>query len=306
MIDTVFETDRLVVRRWRNSDLTSLMAVYGDREAMKWVGDGQALTQALCAEWLIVTNRNYQKYGYGMFAVELKSESRVVGFCGIVHPGGQEAAECKYAYLRQFWGQGIASEALAGLIDYGVNTHGIRRMIATTAPQNIASHRVLLKSGMARGELRNNEDGSFTQVFEYTAMPTLHGINPDQTTIASENKEAANNVNLTLMSNTVRKALFQFDDAGRLVRLPNKLSIQQMTMWALWTHFAENQKYTEKEVNAIINGFHTFGDQATLRRELVNMKLLGRKSDCSEYWKESHHPSEEVQDFLRAWRAGLR
>jgi len=45
-----------------------------------------------------------------VFAIELKSESRAVGFCGIVHPGGQ-AAECKYAYLRRFWGQGIASEA---------------------------------------------------------------------------------------------------------------------------------------------------------------------------------------------------
>jgi hypothetical protein len=140
-------------------------------------------------------------------------------------------------------------------------------------------------------------------------MPTLDGINPDQTKIASVNKDAAhaaNAVNLASMSNTVRKALFQFDNDGRLVRLPNKLSVQQMTMWALWTHFAENLKYTEKEVNAIINGFHTFGDQATLRRELVNMKLLGRKSDCSEYWKESHRPTEEVRDFLRAWRAGLK
>jgi hypothetical protein len=41
-----------------------------------------------------------------------------------------------------------------------------------------------------------------------------------------------------------------------------------MTMWALWTQFATNLKYTEKEVNAIINGFNTFGDQATLRREI--------------------------------------
>lgn len=169
LIDIVFETNRLVVRRWRSSDLPSLKAVYGDKEAMKWVGDGQPITDDLCAEWLIVTNRNYKKYGYGMFAVELKSESRVIGFCGIVHPGGQEEAECKYAYLRHFWGQGIATEALGGLIGYGVKSHGIGRMIATTSPQNIASHRVLLKAGMVRGTLRKNEDGSFTQIFEYTA-----------------------------------------------------------------------------------------------------------------------------------------
>jgi hypothetical protein len=127
-----------------------------------------------------------------------------------------------------------------------------------------------------------------------------------KTFIASENNEAIEAVNLASMSATVRKSLFQFDDAGRLVRLPNKLSVQQMTMWALWTKFEANKKYTEKEVNAIINGFHTFGDQATLRRELVNMKLLGRKSDCSEYWKEPHRPNDEVQDFLRAWRAGMK
>ena len=136
------------------------------------------------------------------------------------------------------------------------------------------------------------------------AAPPSDKVQPTRTT--SENNEAVKGVNLASMSATVRKALIQFDDAGRLVRLPNKLSVQQMTMWALWTKFVANRKYTEKEVNAITNVFHTFGDQATLRRELVNMKLLGRKSDCSEYWKEPHRPSEEVQDFLRAWRAGLR
>jgi RimJ/RimL family protein N-acetyltransferase len=145
------------------------MAVYGDADAMKWVGDGNPLTETACQEWLNVTNRNYAKYGYGMFAVALKSESTVIGFCGIVHPGGQKEAETKYAYLRGFWGQGIASEALAGLIAHGIKTHSIRRMIATTSPENIASHRVLLKAGMVRGDLCTNEDGSLTQIFEYTA-----------------------------------------------------------------------------------------------------------------------------------------
>ena len=111
---------------------------------------------------------------------------------------------------------------------------------------------------------------------------------------------------LSTLSATVRKALIQFDEAGRLVRLPNKLSVQQVAMWALWTQFAARRKYTEKEVNAILNAHHTFGDPATLRRELINMKLLGRKSDCSEYWKEAHRPTPEVQVFLQAWRAGLR
>jgi len=108
------------------------------------------------------------------------------------------------------------------------------------------------------------------------------------------------------LSPTVRKALIQFDEERQLVRLPTKLSVQQMVMWALWTRFAARRSYTEKEVNAILNSQHRFGDPATLRRELVNMKLLGRLSDCSRYWKEVARPEPDVRDFLRAWRAGQR
>jgi hypothetical protein len=108
------------------------------------------------------------------------------------------------------------------------------------------------------------------------------------------------------LSATARKALIQFDDAGRLVRLPNKFSVQQMVMWVLWTRFAPRRTYTEKEVNAVLNSQHTFGDYATLRRELVNMKLLGRESDCSSYWKEPRRPDAEVRAFLQAWRAKYR
>ena len=113
-------------------------------------------------------------------------------------------------------------------------------------------------------------------------------------------------VELGTLSPTVRKALLQFDEARRLVRLPNKLSVLQMAMWALWTQFEARRNYTEKEVNAILNAHHIFGDQASLRRELVEMKLLGRESDCSRYWKEARRPDPEVRTFLQAWRAGLR
>lgn len=114
--------------------------------------------------------------------------------------------------------------------------------------------------------------------------------------------DAPTPMELAALSQTVRKTLMQFDAAGRLVRLPNKFSVQQMAMWAMWTRFVVRRKYTEKEVNQILNAHHTFGDPATLRRELVNMKLLSRKSDCSQYWKEPQRPNDEVQGFLKALR----
>jgi RimJ/RimL family protein N-acetyltransferase len=48
MSDIVFTTDRLIARRWRTSDVAALLAVYGDAEAMRWVGEGRPITLPEC------------------------------------------------------------------------------------------------------------------------------------------------------------------------------------------------------------------------------------------------------------------
>ncbi len=103
-----------------------------------------------------------------------------------------------------------------------------------------------------------------------------------------------------------RKALTQFDALGRLVRWPHKYSVQRLAMWVLWTQFDGKRVYTEREVNEVIKLWHTWGDHVTLRRELINHKLLTRKSDGSEYRKLAARPDDEVRWLLRAWRERLR
>jgi ribosomal-protein-alanine N-acetyltransferase len=165
----LFETPRLRVRRLGPADADAMHAVYGDAEAMRWVGDGEPLDRAGCNEWVEVTLRNYERRGYGMFAIVDRYSEDVIGFCGLVHPGGQAEAEIKYALRRDAWGRGIATEAVEALLQHGARTHGLRRVIATVAPDNAASQRVLLKAGMAKGALRRNDDGSFTQLFSWEA-----------------------------------------------------------------------------------------------------------------------------------------
>jgi hypothetical protein len=99
------------------------------------------------------------------------------------------------------------------------------------------------------------------------------------------------------------KALTQFDDHGRLARWPYKFSVQRLAMWGLWLRFDSGRTYTEREVNDILKAWTIYGDHVTPRRELVEMKLLGRKSDCSAYWKEPQRPSDEVRALLKALRA---
>jgi hypothetical protein len=105
-----------------------------------------------------------------------------------------------------------------------------------------------------------------------------------------------------LLTPNARKALTQFDAQGRLTRWPHKFSVQKLAMWALWTHFDARRVYTEREVNEILKAWETYGDHVTLRRELINHRLLTRKSDCSEYRKLPARPDEETRWFLRAYR----
>ena len=167
MPEVVFRTKRLTVRRLSSGDVEAMLSVYGDADAMRWVGDGQPLAREGCIKWVEVTLGNYQRRGYGMFALEEQASQQVVGFCGIVHPGGQPEPEVKYALRRSHWGCGLATEAVIGLLAYGQREHGLEHIIATAAPANVASHKVLLKAGMQRGALRTNDDGSQTQLFAW-------------------------------------------------------------------------------------------------------------------------------------------
>ena len=108
------------------------------------------------------------------------------------------------------------------------------------------------------------------------------------------------------LSDNARKALALFDDQGRLERWPVKFSVQQLIMWVLWTRFEARRPYTEPEVNAILKQAQTYGDHVTLRRELINHRLMTRLSDCSEYRKLPARPDDEARALLKAWRARVR
>jgi hypothetical protein len=81
--------------------------------------------------------------------------------------------------------------------------------------------------------------------------------------------------------------------------------VQRLALWALWTRFDARRVYSEREVNEILKAWHTYGDHATLRRELINHRLMTRKSDCSAYRKLAVRPDDEARWFLRAWRHAL-
>jgi RimJ/RimL family protein N-acetyltransferase len=172
----LFRTARLDVHRLGPGHVDDLFGVYGDRRTMAPLGDGQVLDRAACQAWVEVTGRNMAERGYGMAALLERASGRVVGFCGLVHPGGQAEPELKYALRHDAWGRGLGTEAARGMLAWGVERFGMERIIATAAEGNRASHQVLEKCGMQREEPLVEADG--TRVLLFSWAPGRAGTTP--------------------------------------------------------------------------------------------------------------------------------
>lgn len=105
------------------------------------------------------------------------------------------------------------------------------------------------------------------------------------------------------LSAAADRTLRVFDAQGRLLRWPPKRAEQVLALWCLWMAFDGKRRYTEREVNEVINRHHAFGDHCLLRRELVEARLLARTPGGEQYRKVAARPDEETAALLRALRA---
>lgn len=77
---------------------------------------------------------------------------------------------------------------------------------------------------------------------------------------------------------------------GQLTAFPSKRKMKFYALMYLAPNFKAETKYTEKEVNEIINRHITFNDAATLRREMYDYRFLGRDVTGQTYWLEDNQP----------------
>jgi len=76
------------------------------------------------------------------------------------------------------------------------------------------------------------------------------------------------------------------DDEGKFSSFPGKRQKRKVALMLefLSEKFESDKKYSEKEVNEILNQHHSFNDPATLRRLMLGMGLLDRTTDGRAYW----------------------
>jgi RimJ/RimL family protein N-acetyltransferase len=85
--------------------------------------------------------------GHSLYVVELKESGAPIGMCGLIKRDTLDEIDLGYAYLPAWRGQGYAWEAARAVLDHAPSL-GIRRLLAITSPDNLASNGLLRKLGM--------------------------------------------------------------------------------------------------------------------------------------------------------------
>lgn len=153
MIRTILETERLRLRLFTLDDVRIMYRLSTDPDVIKYA-DTPAKDMAEAKQRLIDGPLfDYEKYGYGRFAVELKETGEVIGFCGIKYLPEIDLPEVGYRYLKEYWGRGIGTEAAQACVEFARQDLKIKKLIALIMPENIASIRLAEKLGMTTGPL---------------------------------------------------------------------------------------------------------------------------------------------------------
>ena len=146
------ETARLTLRRFTDADADDLCALDADPAVMRFLTGGSPTPcDVIRREILPRFLRSYEAgAGYGYWAAIVRATGAFAGWFGLRPAGAPASGEAELGYrLRQaLWGQGYATEGARALIDAGFAGAGLRRIVATTYQDNLASRRVMEKAGL--------------------------------------------------------------------------------------------------------------------------------------------------------------
>ena len=146
------ETERLILRQWKNSDFEVFAEMNADDEVMKYFPStlSREESDVLANKITGLIHQN----NYGLMALELKSSGEFIGFTGLHKPEFKAhftpCAEIGWRIARKYWGNAYAAEAARACLEYAFNELYLKEVVSFTALQNARSVRVMEKIGMKR------------------------------------------------------------------------------------------------------------------------------------------------------------
>lgn len=149
MPPAILETARLILRPFVVDDAADFYRLNSDPEVLRYTGDQPPASVEDARLGLLERPlADYRRYGFGRWACVLKATGQFIGFAGLKYVPELSEVDLGYRLSREFWGQGMATEAGRASVAHGFDELGLRRIIGLVEPRHLASVRVLEKCGM--------------------------------------------------------------------------------------------------------------------------------------------------------------
>lgn len=148
----MIETERLILRGWRPSDVPEHNRMCTDPVFMRTLGPPISMAESQGA--MDRQNRHLAEYGSCFYAVERKADGRFIGYCGI-KPGPDDTPiaaqpEIGWGIAPDCWRRGYAREAAAASLEWAWANTDWQLVAAITTPANVPSWKLMERLGMAR------------------------------------------------------------------------------------------------------------------------------------------------------------
>jgi RimJ/RimL family protein N-acetyltransferase len=162
-------TDRLIMRRWRESDRAPFAALNADAETMRYFPS--RLDRPASDAFIDRIEARFEEQGYGLWALEIADTAQFIGFTGLnPMPPGVPAAggmEIGWRLARDSWHHGYATEAAQAALGVAFDGVGLPEIWSMTAILNEPSQAVMRRIGLTE----------FTR-FEHPAVPVGSELRP--------------------------------------------------------------------------------------------------------------------------------
>ncbi len=154
----ILTSERLVLRPFSSADGDILFQLYGNDQVMAIRKIGTQTRQGSDAQLAIITD-HWRRRGFGLWAVFNRDTNLFMGECGLREENETgDMVELSYGLLPEFWGGGLATEAATAVLDFGIQTLGMKKIHAFAQKKNAASLHILSKFGFQH-ECDFDEDG---------------------------------------------------------------------------------------------------------------------------------------------------
>jgi len=144
------ETERLLLREWRDADREPFARMNADPRVMEFFPG--TLTPEESNFMIERGRQHFARHGFGWWAAELRATGQFIGFVGLGVPSFEAhftpCVEIGWRLIPAYWNRGLATEGARESLRYGFEELGLREIVAFTATANTRSRRVMEKLGM--------------------------------------------------------------------------------------------------------------------------------------------------------------